>query len=279
MRTGYRDGWAIAVGSVFLGYLFVNLGQTDSLFQLLRKPAYLRDIVITTGITALVWLAVRAATVYLDRRLDWLVRPGARLVAQALLGFGAPALLSLVLTLLFFEFVIHQPIAESTFPIYEFPISLLVIAGLNAFYAGLYFYQKAAAPPAPEPSATAVPAVSADASPERQTLLLNRGARNVPVAVDDVAYFFVESGSAFAVLFSGEKFLVPASLDDLAQRLPLRKFFRANRQVLLHRRACRSFGAETYGKLSLELTPPTDQPVIISQQKAPEFRKWLEEVA
>lgn len=276
MRTGYRDRWAIAVGSVFLGYLFVNLGQTDSLFQLLRKPAYLRDVFVTTGITALVWLAVRAATVYLDRRLDWLARPGARLVAQALLGFGAPALLSLVLTLLFFEFVIRQPIAESTFPIYEFPISLLVIAGLNAFYAGLYFYQKAAAPPAAEPPAPAVPA---DASPERQTLLLNRGARNVPVAVDDVAYFFVESGSVFAVLFSGEKFLVPASLDDLAQRLPPRKFFRANRQVLLHRRACRSFGAETYGKLSLELTPPADQPVIISQQKAPEFRKWLEEVA
>jgi hypothetical protein len=278
MRTGYRDRWAIAVGSVFLGYLFVNLGQPESLFQLWRKPFYLRDIAITSGIAALVWLAVRGATVALDRRFDWLRRPGARLVAQVLLGFGAPALLSLALTLLFFEFVIGQPIAESTFPIYEFPISLLVIAFLNAFYVGLYFYRKAvvAAPTSLVPAAEApVEAVS----PERQTLVLNRGARNVPVAVDEVAYFFVESGSAFAVLFSGEKYLVPASLDDLAQRLPLRKFFRANRQVLLHRRACRSFGPETYGKLSVELTPPVNQTVIISQQKAPEFRKWLEEIA
>lgn len=277
MRTGYRDRWAIVVGSVFLGYLFVNLGQPESLFQLWRKPFYLRDIAITSGISALVWLAVRAATVALDRRLDWLQRPGARLVAQVLLGFGAPALLSLVLTLLFFEFVIGQPIAESTFPIYEFPISLLVIAFLNAFYVGLYFYRRAVT--APEPPVPAAGVFTEAVSPERQTLVLNRGARNVPVAVDEVAYFFVESGSAFAVLFSGEKYLVPASLDDLAQRLPLRKFFRANRQVLLHRRACRSFGPETYGKLSVELTPPVNQTVIISQQKAPEFRKWLEEMA
>lgn len=275
MRTGYRDRWAIAVGSVFLGYLFVNLGQTESLFQLWRKPAYLRDTAVTTGIVALVWLAVRAATVYLDRRFDWLHQPGARFVAQALLGFGAPALLSLVLTLLFFEFVIGQPIAESTFPVYEFPISLLVIAGMNAFYAGLYFYRKAV-DAAPEPPARAAE-VPAETPPERQTLVLNRGARNVPVGVDEVAYFFVETGSAFAVLFSGEKYLVPASLDDLAQRLPARKFFRANRQVLLHRRACRSFGPEAHGKLSVELAPPADQPVVVSQQKAPEFRKWLEE--
>ena len=142
---------------------------------------------------------------------------------------------------------------------------------------GLYFYRKAVV--APEPPVPAAGVFTEAVSPERQTLVLNRGARNVPVAVDEVAYFFVESGSAFAVLFSGEKYLVPASLDDLAQRLPLRKFFRANRQVLLHRRACRSFGPETYGKLSVELTPPVNQTVIISQQKAPEFRKWLEEMA
>jgi hypothetical protein len=275
MPTVYRDRWIIILGSLLLGYFFVDLGQTDSFFQLIRQPFYLRDIGCTTLITAAVWAAVRAATVWLDRRVDWLTDPLRRSLGQFVLGFIGPTLLSLGLTFLFFEFIIGQDIAESTFPVYEFNVSLLVIAGFNLFYLGYYLYQKVRT----QPAAPLPPEPTPGTPPSKRILLVNSGARIIPLPTDEVAYFFIESHAVFATQFSGQKFLVNASLDELTQDLDPRQFFRANRQVLLQRRACQSYLNEAYGKLRVEVRPPTEREVIVSQQKAPEFRKWLEETA
>ncbi|WP_128547637.1 LytR/AlgR family response regulator transcription factor [Larkinella soli] len=274
-RIVYRDRWVILTGSLLLGYFFVNLGQTESLFELWKQSFYLRDILITSAISALVWLGVRTATVSLDGRLDWFGQPVRRAVAQFFAGFLGPVVVCLLLVLVFFEFVIGQDIMESTFPIYEFPVSLLVIAMMNLFYLGYYLYRKAADRPEPTPGPEPRPV--ADSAGSRKILVVNSGQRNIPVPTTEVAYFFIEESFVYATLFSGDQYLISTSLDDLTQSLPADSFFRANRQFLLNRRSCRSFLNAPYGKLKVEVSPTLTREVIISQQKAPEFRKWLEE--
>ncbi|WP_234734677.1 LytR/AlgR family response regulator transcription factor [Tellurirhabdus bombi] len=274
MKIRYQDRWIIVAGSLLLGYFFVHLGQTDSLFVLWSRPLYFRDVVVTALITAIVWTSVRTATVFLDVHYDWFTHPTRRSIGQILLGFGLPVLVSLVLTMLFFRFIIEQDIATSSFPVYEFPISVLVIFFINLYYVGAYLYVRASKT---VENVSQNEAVTNSVSFTRQTLIVNSGLRNIPLATTDAAFFYIEASSVFVMTFSEEKYLVSSSLDELAQDLSTQLFFRVNRQFLVHRRACKSYLNESYGKLRLEVVPPIATEIIISQQKAPAFKKWLEE--
>ncbi|WP_266367056.1 LytR/AlgR family response regulator transcription factor [Tellurirhabdus rosea] len=272
MNSSYPDRWFILIGCLLLGYFFVTIGLDESLFALLQKPTYIRDLFGATLMSGIVWLLVRAATVTLDRRYDWFEQPLRRIAGQSLLGFGGPVVVSFLMALLYFRFVVGQPITESTFPVYEFPISVLVILFINLFYVGLYLYKRATGTPPVliEAPGTAQPVV-------RKTLIVASGQRNIPLATADVAYFYIDEGAVFVTTFTGEKYVVGATLDDLARDLPTTQFFRVNRQFLIHRRACSSYLNDSYGKLKLEVQPTVRREIIVSQQKAPEFKKWLEE--
>ncbi len=273
MNPTYHDRWLISAGSLLIGYFLVNVGQDQSLFALWSQPFYLRDIVGASLITAAVWLVVRTITIWLDRRYDWFAQPARRIVGQLLLGVGGPVVVSLLLVVLYFHFVVKQPIAESTYPVYEFPISVLFILLFNLLYVGLYLYQKAivtAQHQTPSPEQTTV-------TPYRKTLIVNSGLRNIPVATDDVAYIYIDDATVLLTTFSGNKYAVNNSLDELTRDLPTALFFRVNRQFIIHRKACSSYLNDTYGKLKVEVQPALPKAIIVSQQRTPEFKKWLED--
>ncbi|CCH54170.1 two component transcriptional regulator, LytTR family [Fibrisoma limi BUZ 3] len=269
----YRDRWLIIAGSLLSGYFFVNIGQEESVFALWNQSFYLRDIVGASLITAAVWLVVRTITVWLDGRYDWFAQPAKRILGQLVLGVIGPVVVSLLLTMLYFYYVVKQPIAESTYPVYEFPISVLVIVLINLVYVGLYLYRKATVPVPPHPE----PASQTPEPTFRKTLIVNSGLRNVPVSIDDVAYIYIDEATIFLTTFSGGKYVVNTSLDELARDLPEHAFFRVNRQFIINRKACSSYLNDTYGKLKVELRPTLPKDIIVSQQKAPDFKKWLED--
>lgn len=276
--TPYRDRWLITVGSVLTGFFFVTIGMDAPLFSLLSRPTYLRDVAGASLMTAAVWLVVRAATVGLDRRYDWFSQPARRVAGQLILGVGGPVLVSVGLAMLYFRFVVGQSIADSTYPVYEFPISVLFIGGFNLFYVGWYLYRKATAPalPLPEPDELPHPSKPNPAQFLRKTLIVSSGLRNVPVLIDEVAYIYIDEAAVFLTTVSGNKYVVNTSLDELARDLPGDVFFRVNRQFIVHRRACSSYLNDTYGKLKVEVRPSLAKDIIVSQQKTPEFKKWLE---
>ncbi|MCU0353183.1 MAG: LytTR family transcriptional regulator [Cytophagales bacterium] len=270
MNVTYRDRPVMIIGSLLLGYFIVNVGQTDSVFTLWSQPFYIRDIIGASVIVAVVWWLVRTATVWLDRRHDWFGRPVRRILGQLLIGFLGPVAVSVLLALLYYQFVVEQPIDESTYPIYEFPISVLIILGMNLLYLGLYLYHKATSPSVSQPETAPI------TNNFRKTLIVNSGLRNIPIAVEEVAYVYIDDATVFLNTFSGSKYVINSSLDELAGNLPENTFFRANRQFILHRRACRSYLNDTYGKLKVEVEPALPKDIIVSQQKAPDFKNWLE---
>lgn len=74
----------------------------------------------------------------------------------------------------------------------------------------------------------------------------------------------------------GEKYLVDRPLYELEAALDPRHFFRLNRKYLARIDAIRRFQPCGRGKLKVELEPEVEEEVIVSQERAGDFRVWLD---
>ena len=102
-----------------------------------------------------------------------------------------------------------------------------------------------------------------------------KGDRFVPVSVDQISYFYISDGVVKAGLQSSETFIFRQTLDELAELLNPRQFFRANRQYIIAHKAVVGVSLWFGGRMVLQLTPPTDEKVIISKARVPAFREWF----
>lgn len=102
-----------------------------------------------------------------------------------------------------------------------------------------------------------------------------KGDRFVPIGVEQISYFYIDGGTVKAVTLSGETFLFQQTLDELAEQLNPRQFFRANRQYIVAHKAVTGVSLWFGGRMVLQLTPPTDEKVLISKARVPAFREWF----
>ena len=93
--------------------------------------------------------------------------------------------------------------------------------------------------------------------------------------VEDVAYFFSENKITYAQTFKNGSMVVDYSLDRLGDELDPAVFFRATRQILLCSRAVNKIENYFQGKISVQLNPEFKEPVLVSKEKAENFKQWL----
>jgi hypothetical protein len=267
----YNDRWLKITGSLFCAHFIEAFGREESFFQLLPRRSYQLALLSGFVIAYLLWEMISRISAWLDLHYDWFSKPVARIFLQAIFGVILTAILLYVLTLLQMRIFFNQDIEQVSYLLYEFPLSCVLILLINVSYFTWYLYHRAA--PAPvQPLAAAPASVPA---PKPAVILVNKGARNLPMPVEEVAYAYKNGDYTFLKLFDGDHFLVSYSLDDLEAMLEETNFFRANRQMIVQRKAVLSFSPQEFGKLSLQLEPAFNETVIISQKKAPVFRNWL----
>lgn len=102
-----------------------------------------------------------------------------------------------------------------------------------------------------------------------------KGDRFVPVSVDQISYFYIDEGAVKAVTRSAETYDFQQTLDELAELLNPRQFFRANRQYIVAHKAVTGASLWFGGRMVLQLTPPTTEKVLISKARVPAFREWF----
>lgn len=96
----------------------------------------------------------------------------------------------------------------------------------------------------------------------------------VPIDIHEIAFIYTENTITFVVTFSGKKSTTNASLDDLMSTLDTSLFFRANRQFIISITSIQKI--IKYGNSQLKiLVNDADAEIIISKNKASEFRQWL----
>jgi DNA-binding LytR/AlgR family response regulator len=109
----------------------------------------------------------------------------------------------------------------------------------------------------------------------RRRLVVRRAGGFVAVAIDEVAYFVVDDKLVDVVTRDGRRFGADQTLGELEQQLPPGAFFRINRQYLVRAEAITGFRPHLKGRIAVELSPPTKDDVVISQENAGRFRVWI----
>lgn len=106
--------------------------------------------------------------------------------------------------------------------------------------------------------------------------LVKNGEQLIPISQDQVAYFYTANELACLVGRDGRQYLVDYTLEELEALVDPLHFFRLNRQFIAQVTAIQKIHTYFNGKLKVELRPETAQEVLVSREKAPAFKSWLD---
>jgi DNA-binding LytR/AlgR family response regulator len=111
---------------------------------------------------------------------------------------------------------------------------------------------------------------------KRTRIIARKGIENISIPLCDVVLFFTENKIVYVLDKWGKKYMTDKNLTDLETELDRKVFFRANRQYLLNINYIKGFKSYERVKLWVELNiNDNTHPIIVSQETAPLFRRWL----
>ncbi len=244
---------------MFIANVLILIGK-DNWLQLYQMPLHYLDMLVTFISVLIVFEYVDWVNRYLNRQLQITGNWPRRLSLQVLLGVVTPALMAILLTFMMWEFLWHKGLIEGNYFKYEFLPQLLMILIVNLFFVVVDLFRRATKPE--------------EDQEEVITLLAQSGPKKVPVSPESVSFIHLKNGLVYLVLLDGEQLLLPSNLDAFEKMLPPDEFFRANRQVILNRKACKAYKSVGNGKIEVELQSSAD-PVVVSQKRAASFRSWM----
>ncbi|WP_044404909.1 LytTR family transcriptional regulator [Lacinutrix sp. Hel_I_90] len=95
------------------------------------------------------------------------------------------------------------------------------------------------------------------------------------IATQDIAYIYMENTITYVVCFDGKRSTSNSSLDELFSNLDNAYFFRANRQFIIAISAIDKIVRYGNNQLKILINPDSEVDIIISKNKAAEFKQWL----
>jgi hypothetical protein len=265
-KITYNDIWFKLVGCLAISGIIDSLGRTEPIFSRLSTSYFYTDLLGGFVIAFLIWEYVRVVIKKLDRRYDWLYKPVQRVSLQVLFCILAPALLSFAGTLLFMRLAYDQDIFETSWIYSEFYAVVLIIICINLVYFAwwliLYLRQQ------PKTATVAAP-------PADHFIEVKKGDRIILLSPAEIALVNLEGAYSFIKTHDERSFVTSYTLDDLHGQLGDTGFFRANRQVIVSRKTCKSYQSIENGKINIEIGAKNKTDVIVSQKRAKDFRKWI----
>lgn len=121
-------------------------------------------------------------------------------------------------------------------------------------------------------------AVNLPPAKKRQRLIVKKGIEYQSVLLEEVAYFFTEHKVTFLVTKQEKKFMLDQNLKELEEELDKKIFYRANRKYIININCIKSYRTFEKVKLIVDLTLPMSEDIIISQENAGDFKRWMSEV-
>ncbi len=119
--------------------------------------------------------------------------------------------------------------------------------------------------------------IKMDDRKHKSRFLVRQGDKLISIETNKIAYFQTRNGLVHLVTMEDKKYVMDQTLDELVQQIDPEKFFRANRQFLVHFNAIKLVHKYHKGKLFIDLTLPTNERLTVSSEKASMFKEWLGE--
>jgi DNA-binding LytR/AlgR family response regulator len=114
---------------------------------------------------------------------------------------------------------------------------------------------------------------------KRTRILVKKGVEYISLKLEDVALFYTEEKLVFAIDKGKQKYVVDKNLSALEAGLDNILFFRANRKYIVNINFVKGYKPHQKVKLIVDMTlPDLNHSIIVSQETAPYFRKWIAEM-
>ncbi|OEK07102.1 LytR/AlgR family response regulator transcription factor [Roseivirga misakiensis] len=121
-------------------------------------------------------------------------------------------------------------------------------------------------------------AVISGASKEyKSRFLVKLGQRIKAIPIEKVAYFFSQDKLSYLVTFDNQKLPIDQTLEELESLLDPKHFYRVNRKFFVHFDAVTDIHPYFKGRVKLGLNPAIDQDIVVSSEKTPLFKRWLDQ--
>ena len=114
------------------------------------------------------------------------------------------------------------------------------------------------------------------AEPEyTRTLLVTFRDKLIPISVSQIAFFYTQNEVTTLTTFDGKEWQIDKSLEMLMSGLDPSVFFRANRQFIIAHRAIKEVVVWFGNRLSVTLTLPAQERIVISKARVSMFKRWI----
>lgn len=109
----------------------------------------------------------------------------------------------------------------------------------------------------------------------KKRFLVKRGMDYVTVKTEDIAYFYATHKLVCMVDNKAQKFILDKSLSDLEKETDPSQFYRLNRKFLVSIQAIKKIKTYPKSKLLIEVDPPVNEEIIVSQENVSAFKDWV----
>lgn len=109
----------------------------------------------------------------------------------------------------------------------------------------------------------------------QKRFMVNTGDKIRSIPTEEVAYFFGQQKYVFLITQDGRRHLIDLTLTQLENLLDPETFFRINRQFIVAFPAIQQMFSYSKSRIKIELAPKPDMDAIVSIEKTPRFKAWL----
>lgn len=109
----------------------------------------------------------------------------------------------------------------------------------------------------------------------QQRFLINMGNSLLSITSEDIAFVFTSNKSVIIITKDGRQHLFDATLDQMERKLNPDLFFRINRQYIISILAIAHMENHTRGRVIIQTNPPAKEELVVSIDRANEFKSWL----
>ena len=110
----------------------------------------------------------------------------------------------------------------------------------------------------------------------KKRFLIKIGDRYRSIRSGGFARFEYDEGLTFGVTFDNMRFPINYSIDQLSQVLDNELFFQVNRKYIVNSEGIHNIHTWFGSRFKLELNPKANEDVIVSRERAKDFKTWLD---
>ena len=111
----------------------------------------------------------------------------------------------------------------------------------------------------------------------KSRFMVRSGQKIAAIPTARIAYFYSENKLTYIITKDNKRYFHDQPLEELIELLDPRVFFRANRQYIITFEAIAEIHPYFKGRVKLSLNPKEDNEVVISAERTPEFKKWIDQ--